>query len=211
MGICCGKGGGTNVSYGTQINNLIPLSDADIPKYTLNGLECPAKCVDVYDGDTCRMCFYVEGKIRKYTVRLEGYDAPEKRGKKVSIYEKAMAIKARRRLMELLKVNNTIYPIVYIKCGKWDKYGRLLATIYTDIDTIAKATPRGKMKERTQGISVNQCMLDTGYCYKYSGGKKEKIDYSTMISLDEAQRILIAEGYSKIEKMEEAEEETEEE
>ena len=50
--------------------------------------------------------------------------------------------------------------LVYIKCGKFDKYGRLLGTIYLKKDN---------------GIldnSVNQLMVKYNYAIPYSGGSK---------------------------------------
>ena len=48
--------------------------------------------------------------------------------------------------------------LVYLKCGKFDKYGRLLGTIFlNEHDT----------------VSVNELMVNNGYGYEYHGGTKK--------------------------------------
>ena len=49
--------------------------------------------------------------------------------------------------------------LVYIKCGEFDKYGRLLGTLFIN-----------KEDEK----SINQLMIDEGYGYEYDGGTKKK-------------------------------------
>ena len=47
--------------------------------------------------------------------------------------------------------------LVYIKCGGFDKYGRLLGTIYINKD---------------DDKSVNDIMIENNHGYEYHGGKK---------------------------------------
>ena len=35
--------------------------------------------IDVYDGDTCKVVFDLNGCLNKWNVRMEGYDSPEMR------------------------------------------------------------------------------------------------------------------------------------
>jgi endonuclease YncB( thermonuclease family) len=58
-------------------------------------------------------------------------------------------------------------PLVYIRCGKFDKYGRLLGDIFIN---------------KKDKISVNELMVANGYGYKYHGGTK-KVNPGVLISL----------------------------
>ena len=49
--------------------------------------------------------------------------------------------------------------LVYLKCGHFDKYGRLLGEIYVN-------------KDDTE--SVNKLMVKNEYGYEYHGGTKKK-------------------------------------
>ena len=49
--------------------------------------------------------------------------------------------------------------LVYIKCGEFDKYGRLLGTLFL---------------QETDLISVNDMMIQQGHGYSYDGGTKQK-------------------------------------
>ena len=125
--------------------------------FTLDGLQAVAAVVDVYDGDTLKACFYWEGKIRKFNCRCVGYDSPEMRlGKNVKNRDalKRKAISARDRLKELVNIENST---VKLKFGKFDKYGRLLITIYSE-----------KYKD-----SINNIMIEEGHGYPYYGGTKK--------------------------------------
>ena len=48
--------------------------------------------------------------------------------------------------------------LVFLKCGEFDKYGRLLGTIYVN---------------QTDEKSVNDLMIENGYAYEYHGGTKK--------------------------------------
>ena len=47
--------------------------------------------------------------------------------------------------------------LVYLKCGKFDKYGRLLGYVYIEDDT----------------ESVNEMMIKNNHAYEYHGGTKK--------------------------------------
>ena len=97
------------------------------------------------------------GKIIKYRCRCLGYDSPEM--KPLLTLEnrdeiKKKAILARDKFSELLLQDSTIT----IKCGKFEKYGRLLVNVYNN----------------TNGEkSLNQIMIDEKHGYEYFGGKKQ--------------------------------------
>jgi endonuclease YncB( thermonuclease family) len=142
-----------------EIINKIQTADDNTPFFTLEGQFKLCKVVDVYDGDTCRVVFYHNGHINKWNVRMNGYDTPEMRPSKSLPNRdeiKAKSIEAKNYLKSL--ITNNPDQLVYIKCGEFDKYGRLLGDIYIN-------------KDDTQ--SVNQLMISNGYGYAYDGGTKQ--------------------------------------
>jgi endonuclease YncB( thermonuclease family) len=130
---------------------------------SFKGIKTYAKCVEVYDGDTCRLKFFYRNEITQCSVRLLGIDAPELEPKKIgrtpeSIQkEKDAAKKARDELKSLIYTNN----LVYVVFEDYDKYGRPLVTLYLN-DKDEK--------------SVNQIIIDKGYGINYDGGHKQNFD-----------------------------------
>ena len=86
-----------------------------------------AKVLRVYDGDTITvdidLCFSIKLKA---SVRVAGIDTPEIRTR--SKLEKALGYKARDRMRELC--GKTVW-LESLGGGKLDKYGRVLANLYT--------------------------------------------------------------------------------
>lgn len=119
-----------------------------------NNYKTDCKIVDVYDGDTCKGIFEFRGKHYIFKFRLAHIDTPEMRT--TNAKEKEMAIIARDRLRTLI-----LDKIVYVECGNYDKYGRILATIYLNSNVISGTK------------SVNQIMLDEKLAVKYEGDKKQ--------------------------------------
>nr|QBK87475.1 MAG: thermonuclease/nuclease [Marseillevirus LCMAC201] len=145
-------------------HNLRKLSTKDIKLFTLNNLTVLARIPadEVYDGDTCKAVFYYQKKPVKYTIRMTGYDSPEMKPRLNNPnrdQEKKAAIKAKEALIKL--VASKPDQIVVLQCGKWDKYGRSLGTIY--------------LNQHDQQInrSVNQIMIDRHFGIPYNGGKKK--------------------------------------
>ena len=88
---------------------------------------------------------------------MNGYDSPEMRVSKSNPRRdviKQKAILARDYLTRLVKNEN---QLVYIKCGEFDKYGRLLGTLYIN---------------KNDYVSVNELMIENGHGYSYFGGTK---------------------------------------
>ena len=89
---------------------------------------------------------------------MEGYDSPEMRISKNDPYreeKKIKAIKAKEYFKNLVMNDK---QLVYIKCGEFDKYGRLLGHLYLN---------------KNDQISVNELMIDNNFGYVYNGGKKK--------------------------------------
>ena len=133
------------------------LADNDTPLFSLDGKIKKCKVVDVYDGDTCKVVFYLNNIIYKWNVRMIGYDSPEIRPSRKLENRDEIIIKAKaaRDYLKSLVMNNN--QLVYIKCFDFDKYGRLLGKLLINKD---------------DKLSVNDMMVDKSYGYVYHGGKR---------------------------------------
>ena len=94
---------------------------------------------------------------------MEGYDSPEMRISKKDPNrdeKKKKALESKNYLKNLVMNDN---QLVYIKCGNFDKYGRLLGKIYVN---------------EKDNVSVNELMIQNNYGYIYNGGKKNNSKYN---------------------------------
>lgn len=110
------------------------------------------KVCKVYDGDTITIVSklpYDGSPFYKFSVRLNGIDTPEIKGKTAA--EKELAKKARDALSGLINGK-----VIELKNVCTEKYGRLLADVYID------------------DIHVNQWMVDQKYAVRYDGGTKQR-------------------------------------
>lgn len=87
--------------------------DNRVPLFSLEGRAFDGKVVDVYDGDTVKICFPIFGEMFRWNCRIQGVDTPEKN-------------EARDALRSLV-----LNRVVTVVCGDFDKYGRLLVDIST--------------------------------------------------------------------------------
>ena len=131
----------------------------NIPLYSMNNKKFRAKIVDVYDGDTCTAIFWQNFKYRKYKIRMLGYDSPEMKPS-LQKENREAEIEAAKLAKQALKdwVDN---KIVILHCGNFDKYGRLLGTLYKP-GTYCRSS-----------ININEWMIDNNYGYRYDGGTKK--------------------------------------
>ena len=110
------------------------------------------KVVKVYDGDTITIVSEIPGlknsPVYKFSLRLNGIDAPEIKGKDED--EKTAAIAAKEALSNLI-----LNEIIYVKNKKIEKYGRILCDVY---------------KENTH---INNYMIEKRYAVPYSGKTKK--------------------------------------
>jgi len=112
------------------------------------------KVIKVYDGDTFTMISklpYSEGPIYRFSVRMNGIDSPEIKGKTNN--EKELAKQSRDALSNLI-----LGKIVTLKNITTEKYGRILADVYMG------------------NLCVNDWMLINKYAVKYDGGTKIRPD-----------------------------------
>ena len=143
-----------------EIISQLKSCDKKTPKFSLDGKYKVCKVVDIYDGDTCRVVFNHNGFINKWNIRMNGYDTPEMRPSKSLPNREEIKTKAKESKNYLKSlISNTPEQLVYLKCGNFDKYGRLLGEIFI---------------EKNDTTSVNQMMVSNGYGYEYHGGTKKK-------------------------------------
>jgi len=109
------------------------------------------KVIKVYDGDTITIASRVPGlynsPIYKFSVRLNGIDCPEIKGKNKE--EKEIAVKARDALS-----GRIMGEVVRLENVQTEKYGRLLCDIYFG------------------NKFINKWMIDERYAVEYDGGTK---------------------------------------
>ena len=107
----------------------------------------------MYDGDTITVASKIlKGKdVYRFSVRLNGIDSPEIKGK--SEDEKMSAIVSRDKLSNLI-----LNKVVRLEDVKTEKYGRILAEVYLD------------------NLHINQWMLENKFAEPYDGGKKKKFE-----------------------------------
>lgn len=112
------------------------------------------KVIKVYDADTITIASklpYDESPLYRLSVRLNGIDTPEIKGKGISDEEKESAKSARDF------VHNLIFnKYVRLENIESEKYGRILADVYID------------------DIHLNEVLIKERYAVKYDGGTKKK-------------------------------------
>ena len=167
-----------------DLNKLLNATNKNVDLFSLNNKEIIAKIVSVYDADTCKAVFYLDNKLTKFTIRLVGINTPEMRPSKKLPNRNALkkfAMKARNRLVQLCtdvpidldnmlstykcqKLVDNNRKLVKIKCGEFDKYGRLLGTIYPHYEN---------ENQVGGGISFNQILINEEFAHEYHGGTKK--------------------------------------
>jgi endonuclease YncB( thermonuclease family) len=136
----------------------------NIPPFNFDGQEFQAKCIKVYDGDTITVAMKILNKFYKFNIRMLGYDAPELKSKRDE--ERARARKARDFLTELV-----LNKIIFIRCGKFDKYGRILGTVLCK-PSVAIAGEIIYIGTGTKNI--NELMCEQDFCRPYTGGHRDE-------------------------------------
>lgn len=147
--------------------NFYPF-DIDTPTFSLNGIKSYARIVNVIDGDTISLVIPIFNNYFKFNIRIKGIDTCEIHSSDPLIKEHGMKAKQKvcdiiskaklnignkKDIIDYLK-NNII--LVWIECFDFDKYGRLLAEVYT--------------KDKNKIIS--KCLLDEKLAYSYEGDTK---------------------------------------
>lgn len=141
------------------INQLKKIKNTDEMKcFSFKGQTFLGIPTNIYDGDTLSITFIYNGSPLKYRCRTLGYDSPEMKPLLSNVErdkEKVLAVAAKNHFIELLKKNPD--GIVKMECSNFDKYGRLLVTLWNGVDE----------------KSINDIMVEDGHGKKYDGTKKE--------------------------------------
>lgn len=147
-------------------------------EFSLNNLIIEARVVDIYDGDTCTCIIPFNNSYSKFHIRLEGIDTCEIKSK--DEIQKNLALEAKKKLCclissdfdnidlnitrkELRKLLNEKCYIIKLKCGEFDKYGRLLGYLFND-----------NCDCQNNEESYNYCLIREKLAYAYDGGTKQK-------------------------------------
>lgn len=147
--------------------------DINTQEFTLCEKFLPGRLVDIIDGDSLVVILPVFDSYYKYHVRISGIDTCEMKSKNQD--NKTLALQARFELLRLITgkvhgditilrtnikqiLNENIF-IVYLQCKDFDKYGRLLADVYTD---------------HKKSICLSNYLLDKHLAYVYTGATKLK-------------------------------------
>ena len=141
----------------------------DTPYFSLKGYETYARVVSIHDGDTMTIVFPIFGSYYKFSARLKDIDTCEMLSTDTKVKEKALM--ARQRLMELVTGHDLMFKkqndikdyldkhicTVWVKCGPFDKYGRLLADV---------------KKNKNSEQSFSHILEAENLAYHYTGGTK---------------------------------------
>ena len=109
------------------------------------------RVIKVYDGDTITIAShlpYNDSPLFRFSVRLNGIDTPEIKGKNEN--EKKVASLARDALRDKIMQKD-----VKLMGVQSEKYGRVLATVYFNNE------------------NINQWMINEHYAVEYDGGTKK--------------------------------------
>jgi micrococcal nuclease len=134
----------------TQPETIIKWEDTVEFTFPITG----GKVIKVYDADTITIATtlpFKDSPLYRLSVRLNGIDAPEIKGKDVSNEEKEAAIIARDVVSKMI-----LHKDVVLKNIQTEKYGRVLADVYID------------------NINLNEYLITHKYAVKYDGGTKVK-------------------------------------
>lgn len=137
--------------------NMLKESSRQTPMFTFENRSVIAKVVDIYDGDTCRVVFFINDKeMYQFIVRMNGYDCPELRTR--NLEEKKYGYRSKDICSQMI-----INKMVQLDCDTMDKYGRLLATIKVPT-------------EDNFMLDVNKFMVDNHLGHPYHGDTKTTFD-----------------------------------
>ena len=111
-----------------EVELLINADHTTASKHIYNGLKCFARIVPggYIDGDTIKVIFHFHGQLVENKIRLLGINAPESRT--LDLKEKKKGIEAKKYFESICKTNT--HDIVYIECGEFDNFGRVLGYVY---------------------------------------------------------------------------------
>lgn len=149
--------GKTGTSFTDKINRNYMEDSSDIKWEDTIPFTFPitgGHVIKVYDADTITIASklpYDESPLYRLSVRLNGIDTPEIKGKDISDEEKEAAKVARDFVYNLV-----FNKFVRLENVQNEKYGRILADVYIG------------------DIHLNELLINQRYAVKYDGGTKTK-------------------------------------
>lgn len=153
-------------------------NDKNTKAFNFDGINCMCRVIDITDGDTIKVIINFKNDYYKIIVRLNNIDTCETKSKCEE--NKQKGLEAKKRIFNLItgknidtvdkkyiknELNDNCY-IVYMKCYDFDKYGRVLADIYSN----------EKSSESFSNILINEKLA-----YVYTG--KTKLTETEQIEL----------------------------
>jgi len=145
------------------------------PLFSLNGYTTYAKILRNYDGDTVNIIFMYKEIPMHIKARLYGYDTSEMKpllDDPNREEKKNKALEAKKRLWYLCtkqEEEKSHKTLIKIKCGNYDKYGRLLITVFNEDYEIDPLKTNNELFKD----SINNQMITEGHGYPYYGGTKQ--------------------------------------
>jgi micrococcal nuclease len=141
-----------NVLYKNCISDGVDIKWEDTVEFTfpIKG----GRVIKVYDADTITIASklpYDDSPMYRLSVRLNGIDTPEMKGKGISDEEKESAKQARDFVSNLV-----LNKYVRLENIESEKYGRILADVFIE------------------NVHLNEILLKERYAVKYDGGTKIK-------------------------------------
>ena len=154
---------------------LLSKGDDSVPIFDLRNFKGYAKITSVYDGDTFNALILLHDRVLKFKFRTLGYDAPEmkpglgmtdrdehihmaKLARDMFKQECGFDDREPPRWWNPFRCRTKVNGWIWIECGKMDKYGRPLVTVY---------------RNKGDTVSVNDKMIQSGIVNVYDGKKKE--------------------------------------
>ena len=134
-------------------NELINCAN-NVTKFTLNTQIKKASVIDVYDGDTITVVFKHFNSINKWKIRLLGINTPELIPRR-NVPNRDKIIEDAKKSRDYLK-SIILNKIIYIRCGEFYNFGRILAYLYKSYDDINDIN-----------LSINNQMIVNNYATIY--------------------------------------------
>ena len=139
------------------------------PHFSLNNLHTYARLVDIHDGDTISVIIPVFNHFYKFQLRIAGIDTCEITSHNPDLH--LHALQARNRILQICtnnivtsftskkdiiqELDNYVY-LLWIECLDFDKFGRLLANVYTS----------------DKKLCISTILLNERLAYPYQGKNK---------------------------------------
>lgn len=152
---------------------IVDAKIADYAPFSFEGVVTIGKLMNNYDGDTGELLILWNDQPTLLKVRFFGYDSAELKPplnstNRCEIITRAKAAKSRLWQLCTGTAGTGTYhtKLVTVVCGKFDKYGRVLVTVFDIGDVTATSV------EEDFDKSINHTMVIEGHGIPYHGGSR---------------------------------------